>query len=150
MHNTVAVLASIPSQRAGDLVRKHAWKTINRKKFSGPLGEDMCKFFNVVVYNICWVLAKARIEKDGPRGRDRVSWTKELFGDDNISELPFDVNDIAVQLKALFESKSTMEPSEYEAKLAALQSKLIEKLVKDMLAGPYFKEVFDRLVETAW
>ncbi len=145
----VAAFGSVPKDHARNLVMEYVRSVIECESISGPLGKNTYKFLNVVVKDICWILAMASLEKDDPRELNEVSLFEELFGINNISALPFDVNNIVVQFKTLFESESTMEPSEYEAKLAVLQRELIEKLVKDMLAGPYFKEVFDRLVVTA-
>ncbi len=153
----VAVLASVPKEDELKLLREYVGKVIESESDFTRLGKNTCKFFNMVVHKIGKILIMARLEHGGSLRLEYRPWLKEFFGIDDVSKLPFDVNDIAMQFKALFESEWRMESSEYAAEFELLHGKmaktlvneLVEKLVKDMLTGPYFKEVFDRLVVTA-
>ncbi len=153
----VAALASIPKDDDRNLLRKYVKKVMESETTFTLLGKNACKFFNAVVLMICKILIMARLEHGGLQRLDYRPWLKEFFDNNNISVLPFDVHDIAVQFKALNEAELRMESSEYAAEFAlsheqmtqALVEKLVEKLVKDMIASPYFKELFNRLVEEA-
>ncbi len=144
----VAALASVPKEDERTLVGRYVWSFIEREPTFDDLGKNRRKFYNAVMDEICEILARARHERGEPHDDERVPWLAELLGDD-ISELPFDVNDIAAQIKALFDLEWRMEPSEYEAKLAALHGELADKLVKDMFARCYFNNLLnEHLKET--
>ncbi len=139
----VEALASVPEK----LARKHVWKIVCKivwfdEKFD-HLGKNKRRFVNDVVNEICKILARARLESDEPLDREYVPWLEEFLGTNKVLELPFNVYDIVVRLIALFELEWSMEPSEYEAKLAALQRELVKKLAVDMLLGHYFDELLD-------
>ncbi len=153
----LAALASIPQDDDRNLLRKYVGKVMESETIFTLLGKNTCTFFNAVVHMICKILIMARLEHGELQGLEYRPWLKEFFDSNNILELPFDVNDIAMQFKALNESEWRMESSEYVAEFALLYEqmtkllveKLVEKLVKDMIASPYFKELFNRLVEKA-
>ncbi len=138
----VAALASVPKEDERTLVGKYVWSVISREPAFDDLGKNKRKFFNAVMDKICEILARARLESVEPQEGEFVPWLEELLGN-NISELPFDVNDIAAKINALLKLEWSMEPSKYAAELAALHDELADKLVKDMLAGHYFDDLFD-------
>ncbi len=142
----VAALASVPEEDERTLVGKYVWSVIKREPTFDCLGKNKRKFFNAVMDEICEILARARLECDEPQEGEFVPWLEELLGN-NISELPFDVNDIAVQLNALLELEWQMESSEYAAKLAALHEQLAKKLVDGILFDPYSDELFNENID---
>ncbi len=134
----VEALGSVPEKLARKHVGNLVWKIVWFDEKFDHLGKNKRHFVNAVVDKICEVLARAKLESVEPQEGEYVPWLKELFGTDNISELPFNVDDIVVRLIALLELEWSMEPSEYKAKLAALQRELVKKLAVDMLFGYYF------------